>query len=240
MKIIKFASEESYIDLPKTAKSVIPNWYKLIKRFTTAEQKPKLLQGSPNTTVKTCVPFLDGLTTGYVVTLWQDLQVTQTEGGTLMEWAQKPDVVIFREDNGNNTIPTPSGHSSEHFAWACPIFIKTPKGYSSIVTHPLNRHDLPFLTLSGVIDSDSAVYNGNYPFFIKEGFEGIIKKGTPIFQIIPFKRENWQSQKDDSILEEGAANRFNSKAQIVGWYKQKIWKKKTFLTGPTIQKGEHK
>jgi hypothetical protein len=36
--------------------------------------------------------------------------------------------------------------------------------------------------------------SGNIPFFIKEGFSGVIPKGTPIAQVIPFKRESWTSK----------------------------------------------
>jgi hypothetical protein len=34
----------------------------------------------------------------------------------------------------------------------------------------------------------------NSPFIIKSGFEGIIEKGTPMFQVIPFKRADWQAE----------------------------------------------
>ena len=32
------------------------------------------------------------------------------------------------------------------------------------------------------------------PQQIEEGFEGIIEEGTPILQIIPFKRESWKAE----------------------------------------------
>jgi len=30
-----------------------------------------------------------------------------------------------------------------------------PAGYSLLITHPFNRHDLPFVTLTGLVDADS-------------------------------------------------------------------------------------
>jgi hypothetical protein len=97
-----------------------------------------------------------------------------------------------------------------------------------MISHPANRFDLPFTTLSGIVDSDTALHEGNLPFFIKEGFEGLIPKGTPIFQIIPFKRENWKSEIDRDISIEANKNAFSAGSVLFGWYKSKVWKRKTY------------
>ena len=61
-----------------------------------------------------------------------------------------------------------------------------------MITHPLNRNDLPFITISGIVDGNFAISaDGNVPFYIKNNFEGIIPQGTPIAQLIPFYRQNW-------------------------------------------------
>ena len=78
------------------------------------------------------------------------------------------------------------------------------------------------------MDTDRWGDAGNHPFLIKEGWEGIIEKGTPIIQIIPFKRENWQSQEDYRVFQIGEANATQSKSKLYGWYKQNSWNKKTF------------
>ena len=53
---------------------------------------------------------------------------------------------------------------------------------------PINRFDLPFLSISGFIDCNYGFsLAGNMPFFIKKGFEGVIPAGTPYMQIIPIK-----------------------------------------------------
>jgi hypothetical protein len=60
--------------------------------------------------------------------------------------------------------------------------------------HPVAYPNAPFYTIPGIVDTD--VYDGeiNVPFAIKDSFEGIIEKNTPMFQIIPFKRDQWESQ----------------------------------------------
>jgi hypothetical protein len=61
-----------------------------------------------------------------------------------------------------------------------------------LITHPINRYDLPFTSVSGLADYDVYPLPGNVSFHIKEGFEGTIPAGTPIMQIIPIKREDWE------------------------------------------------
>ena len=42
--------------------------------------------------------------------------------------------------------------------------------------HPVHRHDLPFFTLTGFVDTDKLPNRLVLPFFIKDGFELIIEK----------------------------------------------------------------
>jgi hypothetical protein len=50
---------------------------------------------------------------------------------------------------------------------------------------------LPFFTLSGVTDTDTWGGSDVLNFALKKDFEGVIPAGTPIVQIIPFRRETW-------------------------------------------------
>jgi hypothetical protein len=47
--------------------------------------------------------------------------------------------------------------------------------------------------------------------------------------VFPFKRDNWKSERDDSIIKEGLRQKFESSAVLSGFYKKNIWKKKDFL-----------
>jgi hypothetical protein len=98
-----------------------------------------------------------------------------------------------------------------------------------LATHPLNRHDLPFITLTGIIDGGVVMQSrGNFPFYIKEGFEGIIPKGTPIIQLIPFRQENWKSKKRVGLIEEGKKHNFLASSVISDWYKKTFWIRKKY------------
>ena len=95
-----------------------------------------------------------------------------------------------------------------------------------MVTHPFNRFDLPFTTTSGLIDSDGWVTAGNIPFFLREGFEGIIEKNTPVAQLFPYKRESWEMGVS-KILESRAIIDSPDRSKI-GYYKNKYWNRKTY------------
>ena len=224
-KIKYFFPDFKYPEAPTPAKLKVPDWWKDSERFFDGKMSLKGTEG--NHGVKLCMPFLDAMTIGYTANLWVDVLVEQTYLGPKIGWRVGPDPIVQR-DTLNKTIPIPAGHYKTHYAWRDIMFTQTPPGYSSLITHPLNRHDLPFMTLSGVVDTDMTMARGTLPFFLKEGFEGIIPAGTPMFQIIPFKREDWKIEEDDSLEEVGLENEFLTKKSLFGWYKKNKWSKKNY------------
>ena len=223
--ILKHSGIEPFFDPIKPSRNFIPGWYKDGQRFSdkNIENSLPLRPG-----FKMCSAFSDAFTAGYMLPLIVDIAVKQTVNGPVVTWNDpQADVLNTRENTTNKELPIPMGCHPSHFVWKTKHIYELPKGYSAIFTHPLNRFDLPFVTLSGIID-DFVVPVGNVPVFFSSTFEGIIPAGTPIAQIIPFKREDWDSKEDKSVLEPGNLNTFYSSRQATGWYKQNIWKKKTF------------
>lgn len=98
--------------------------------------------------------------------------------------------------------------------------VDTPKGYSIMLTHPMYREDVPFRTLPGLIDTDG--YSGamNVLFLLRRDFAGIIPAGTPIAQVIPFRRENWTSEIAVSDKVEWAADYLKSESKFRGAYRR--------------------
>jgi hypothetical protein len=109
---------------------------------------------------------------------------------------------------------------------------KLPKGYSAIFAHPFNRIDLPFFTTTGVVDSDvffhTGEHSGNYPFYIEKDFEGIIPAGTPMYQIIPVKRENWKSSAVPFNLDDSIRRERMLKRHFMNNYKKQFWQRKNY------------
>jgi hypothetical protein len=210
-----------YVEIPKPASKFIPQWWKdqSLKRD---ENDPRYFD---NFSFKACVPFLDSLTTGYMMYTQQDIYVNYIDGLPFVEWGQEPEPLVSRDDKQN--LPVPAGHSSVHFAWNFLCGIELPKGYSVLVTHPLNRFDLPFTTVSGIIDQ-GVPWSGSFTFWLKEGFLGLIPQGTPIAQIIPFKRDDWKSERADYLIQKSIDKKYEHQKFASGHYKKFFHKRKRF------------
>jgi hypothetical protein len=222
--ILKWESALFYDQSIVSAKKFIPKWYKDIPTSYNG-----IVPESP--TVKACIPVLDSLTTGYLITLPYDLLVEHKEGLPVFTFPQ-----TIKKEDGIEQRPFPADenlipyfHFPLEFTWDLHVSYTLPKGYSALITHPLNRNDLPFTTLSGIIDSGIVMSpHGNLPFYLKKNFTGKIPQGTPVAQIIPFRQEIWHSEEKEGLVELGL--RDNIKAQLIfkGWYKKNIWTKKEY------------
>jgi hypothetical protein len=203
-KTITFQPIDEYVEAtesyPISAANAMPEWYKKLPRFINNSDKPIKALGRKD--VKMCVPFRDAMVTGYMFVLPADIEISRDVNGEISVFQNKQlafNVVEVRGrldiNNQGYGMPHPIGTDPVMFAWSASWGISTNKKDSVLVTHPLNRHDLPFVTTSGVIDSGYFSVAGNIPFFVKEGFEGIIPKGTPIAQVIPYQRHSWKSNR---------------------------------------------
>jgi hypothetical protein len=228
-KIIKFALEPSVYDInvPLPSKNYIPDWYKDTPRFYNTNKQNIIDHGK---TFKVCMPFTDSIISGYIFELWQDIYVVGDEDFPRIGWRdEKAPVFATREREQSGHMSTPAGYHDIHYVLRHPLYIQTPPGYSILVTQPFNRFDLPFMALTGIVDSDKEpFFPGNYSMFLKQGFSGEVKSGTPLLQIIPFKRDEWKSETDWSLVEKG--NRASNKSirKMIGWYRDNVWSKKSY------------
>jgi hypothetical protein len=231
-KLIEFGKTNVFIPSPTPAKSNIPQWYKDAPRFLHGETSVRGAGPTDNGNLglKYCVPFLDALSVGYNAGLWSDLQVKQGPHGPVFTWGVDPDMIEGRDMQGFETLPVPHGHNPKQFIWRQPFSVRLPKGYSALFMHPLNRFDLPFTTLSGVMDCDHVMPEGNFPFYMQEGWEGIIPAGTPFFQIMPFKRESWLAIDNKEVFDKAQKRLYNSGRVMSGDYKRRLWTRKEFRT----------
>lgn len=67
-----------------------------------------------------------------------------------------------------------------------------------------------------------------FPFFIKDGWAGIIEAGTPLAQLIPVKRDSWVSKKVCLEEDEVTKRNQNYRKNIIRSYKKLFWNKKTY------------
>lgn len=216
---------------PKPAKLYIPEYYKKIKPtdglwITHEDMENNSLGG-----VKKCMPFLDSFTSGYIQETWTEIYIKKEENNHVSySFPSQPMILAMRRPS----FEIPNIYYPYEFAWQIHWMPKLPKGWSAMFTSPLNRFDLPFRSFTGIVDSDGFYgmsingKGGNYPFYVNKDFEGVIPVGTPMYQIIPFKREDWKSviSKYD---EEGAISRhMKIRKYFTGGYKKEYWQKKIY------------
>lgn len=214
---------------PMPAKGNIPDYYKKFPRYHNGDE-PQMgsnlkAKSGANSSLKHCMPYLDAMTGGYHYPLWCDLYVKNVRGIPQINW--RPDLPPLFEREVEH-LPTPVGHYNAHFAWHMWWGLKTPPGYSSLITHPLNRPDLPFTSVSGIMDTDKYTSPGNVSFHIKQDFEGIIPAGTPFIQVIPIKRDNWKSEINKDLQQEAKWSQERKKTLLSGYYKKNLWQSKDY------------
>jgi hypothetical protein len=230
-KIIPFEENSDHFFNIKPSSEFIPEWYRLAKNNVdgvTTElmlSKPSLT----SSTFKKCTPFVDAMMAGYTAYLTADLEVVKSEeGNTFVVWRTQRTMVTKHDDSQWNGVPVPYGYQPIVFKWHNQFGLNVPKGYSLLFCNPINQFNLPFQTVTGIVDCDK--YGGpvHFPFFLRDGFTGIIPAGTPITQIIPVKREQWKKEhvkynKNTSIL-------FLEKylSTIKRSYKNNYWTKKDY------------
>ena len=78
---------------PVPAKQALPQWYKEASPYVYDEKEigmhPNPNAGISNATIKACVPFLDAMTTGYMITLVSDIELRKTDKKEiLIRWSQ--------------------------------------------------------------------------------------------------------------------------------------------------------
>lgn len=234
MKTIEFICSNSMadgvIDPPKPAKNFIPDWYKESSSYISDDKIPIHYDNRGNHTFKRCIPIMDSLTSGYIFSLPSDIYALDPEkyNGTRIHWANFPIEVVDSSHSLDQLQKYPMLQDFQQiFKWKFWWQIKTPPGYSCLFIHPLHRNDLPFITLSGVVDTDSYDVPIEFPFFLKNDFIGKIPKGTPLVQIIPFKRDSWKS-KDSGFSKDIDKNIIRNFSTIGDMYKKIFWKKKDY------------
>lgn len=217
---------ENFLDPPEPAKKHIPQWYKDIKNDV--KKNPVFNNGNLDGNVKMCMPFFDSFTNGYIQKTWCDIYIKKYGDVIGFNYSIADTKIMDVRDRCSIPFYNEEFYSEE-FTWRSHWILKTPKNYSVLICHPLNRLDLPFYTLSGIIDSDIYFHtkDGNLPFYIKKDFEGLIPKGTPMYQIIPIKRDNWE--KNNIKYNIDVDKRYWYKMSFYWeFYKNKCWQKKSF------------
>lgn len=224
------------IKQPTPASKGRPSWWRQIQPYH-PDLKNNKYTDADSGTIKTCPAITDIQDFGYMLYLPFDIYVDATNKDSLI--CEIPPEIV--KDNGV------SHYLSHHYHYQIdgfkigeefhpqhikinPIFgVSTPKGYSVWLTHPVNRTDLPFRAMDSLVDTDNYTAFWTVILFVKMGFKGVIEAGTPMLQVMPFKRDNvWYSKIVPKNENKWNKNYQAIKIKFYRTYKKFFWVRKKF------------
>ncbi len=184
---------ETVLPRPVPAGTGLPDWLKAMPSTLQSE----VLGGAEVRTLKHCPPLIDAMSAGVLMPLATD--VTVRAGELSWDWdpprapglrhTRSPVGVHVPEQVEGAPLKILPGRFVVKFTsfWT----IEAPEGWSVLFLHPLIREDLPFRTLSGLVDCDR--FSSGFVHFpalwTDPDFEGTLPAGTPVAQAIPVRRE---------------------------------------------------
>jgi len=216
-EIIKFINTSEFGGIePEAAVKVMPDWYKDAPIFTKNKVDLEnneinhykgIITKNTNFTIKKCMPVFDTMSSGYILKIQEDIDIFQSkieqsdeEYSTHFAWKALAPVSAHHIDQIEG-YPISGVHKIGQPKFVNYWVVKTPPGYSCLFITPMHR-GLPFNIMPGIVDTDTFDHPVSFPFSMNEkGFEGTLKAGTPMAQVIPFKRDEFSSEVYLSIQE---------------------------------------
>ena len=205
---------------PIVSKSHMPEWFRRLP----AIDNEQVNAGASGQTIKRCMPFLDVMTTGWIIPLAATVRLQIRDNGCTVDasWDFDRDLVSNHgafQVAGNPKEPRPP--CKFHNYWT----IITPPGWSCLFIPPANRPHPVFETISGIVDTDTYRSLVNFPFFATAADGNYtLERGTPLVQVIPFKRETAsiegviRAEEPEESAERERIRRSTKAAE--GWYRK--------------------
>ena len=191
---IVFRCDPALIDLlprPVAAKAALPDWLRQMAPRAASAVHQRSIR-----TLKQCPPFVDAMSHGFMMLLPCD--VTIEAGRFSWDWPL-PALATFAHPRAPLSFHVPeqlAGSPLAHGTRSAIKFnsfwtIELEAGWSLMAVHPVNRDELPFRLVSGLVDADRFNEVGiNFPaVWTDPGFDGVLPRGTPIAQCYPVPRD---------------------------------------------------
>lgn len=221
-KIIITNTREYDFYPPKTAIKDIPEWYKDMAEYK--EGKKDIVGATTNATIKKCMPVFDAMTAGYILYTQVDVWVNEANGFPYYSWANG-NTIEFHDPAQADKHPVANG--SPFPKWINPYGIKTPPGYSCLFLPPMHRDSI-FKIFPGIVDTDTYTNLVHFPFTLNDPkFQGLIPAGTPMVQVIPFKRDSFKMVnggtdeiKDMQLIQTRLTSKFFNRYKSMFWHRK--------------------
>lgn len=211
------AEDMGVIAPPVPAKSYVPNWFRRLP----AVDEARVSATDTGLTIKRCLPFLDAMATGWIIPLPATVRLDIRDGGQRVDAGWDHDRTLVSFHGAHQVAGNPWGARTAckfHNFWT----IVTPPGWSCLFLDPLNRPNGLFQILAGVVDTDTYRAPVHFPFF-PTGPDGlhVIEKGSPMVQVVPFRRDTPEAVIRAETATEAAERRSvqRSTQTAQGWYR---------------------
>lgn len=220
--------------VPEPATKHVPEWYRRQPGYYDNNQQ--VVNGNQQLTVKKCTAFFDSMTSGYMLLCPVDIFIDTTV---------EPPIFDIPSQLKSLKFPLISSHSTEqvshypiktkdklstilriNMAWV----ISTSSGTSCLFIDPQHKDDSPLTAVSAIIDTDVFYSDGLLSFIVDKNYKGIISKGTPLVQVIPYQRNYWNSYINNDFDPNESLRYQRNKIRTVfsGGYKKYFWHRKEY------------
>jgi hypothetical protein len=191
---------------PVAARAALPDWLRAMPGAAFSD-----LHGQEVRTVKQCPPFVDAMSHGFIIPLPCDVDVR--DGILSWDW-DHPALTVDAHPRSPISFHAPAQVAGTPFYDPDVAIVKfnsfwtieLEPGYSLFATHPVNRVDLPFRLLTGMVDCDRFSDVGIlFPaVWTDPSFEGVLPRGTPVAQCFPVARDAPALQFETFSVEQAA------------------------------------
>lgn len=202
-----------HLPRPCAAAECLPGWLRAMPGRAASE-----MHAGEVRTVKQCPPFVDAMTHGFVIPLPCD--VTVRNGVLSWDW-DVPAPVASHHPRAPVSFHAPAQVSGTPFQTDDQVIVKfnsfwtvtLEPGWSLFAMHPVNRPDLPFRLLSGLVEADrfndvGLLFPG---MWCDPDFCGVLPRGMPVAQCFPVPRRKLSFAFE--AFDEAAARRYDLLAE---------------------------
>jgi len=212
--------DDGVIAPPVPARTELPDWFRKLPAIDAGQRSP----GDTGLTVKRCMPFIDAMTTGWILPLAATVRLEIRDGSQTVTAGWDFDKTMVSNHGAHQVAGHPRQPSPPckfHNYWT----IRTPPGWSCMFVPLLNRPHPVFEPVAGVVDTDTYQSPVHFPFFARAA-DGLyeLEKGTPLVQVIPFRRDTTDLRVEirrETTGEAEARNRVHRNTLAApGWYRK--------------------
>lgn len=195
-----FTDHEGLLEFPPLpARRAFPEWFKQMpasrdlppgqSRFPFGLSRLVSLS-NVNATIRRCPGLISYLSEGYILPLWSDFLV-QVRGEQVycVGSNELAHISPHSKEMQYPSMPLPEGYLADSIKFTNPWKVKTPPGWSVMLSQPFYQFENRFMVMTGVVDSDVYHHIHVNTFFRRGNADHKLPLGMPLVHIMPFQRD---------------------------------------------------